>query len=280
MCSNCSLRSGWTVPSCRFAHRLQSVAQAVEQPTHRGRAHAPPLLGQRRRQFRAALARPPQRRCRIPARQRIYEGFKGRQNTRLVLLDSRTSGARSPNAARRRFTSCDLAASMADRLPRQTGGRRHQRVAAIANRRRLGRCPPPATTLVQHRRYRAVLSDDGGFQLHVSPHAATMTGIPQDDNLIQRTLLRVVGMGALDRNLIGQDSSTCTARSLRGEAPRSRDPPPHRRVEQATKTVRFLRAGCRPSFGLREAPSERARSESTCAMGCYRATPGSRVAAA
>ena len=127
-----------------------------------------------------------------PARQRIYERFKGRQNTRLVLLDSRTSGARSPNAARRRFTSCDLAASMADRLPRQTGGRRHQRVAAIANRRRLGRCPPPATTLVQHRRYRAVLSDDGGFQLHVSPHAATMTGIPQDGNLIQRTILRTV----------------------------------------------------------------------------------------
>ena len=160
MCSNCSLRSGWTVPFLPFAHRLQSVAQAVEQPTHRGRAHAPSLLGQRRRQFRAALARPPQRRCRVPARQRIYERFKGRQNTRLVLLDSRTSGARSPNAARRRFTSCDLAASIADRLPRQTGGRRHQRVAAIANRRRLGRCPPPATTLVQHRRYRAVLSDD------------------------------------------------------------------------------------------------------------------------
>ena len=107
-----------------FAHRLQSVAQAVEQPTHRGRAHAPSLLGQRRRQFRAALARPPQRRCRIPARQRIYERYKGRQNTRLVLLDSRTSGARSPNAARRRFTSCDLAASIPDRLPRQTGGRR------------------------------------------------------------------------------------------------------------------------------------------------------------
>ena len=64
-----------------------------------------------------------------------------------------------------------------------------QRVAAIANRRRLGRCPPPATTLVQHRRYRAVLSDDGGFQLHVSPHAATMIGTPQDDNLIQHTLL-------------------------------------------------------------------------------------------
>ena len=37
---------------------------------------------------------------------------------------------------------------------------------------------PPATTLVQHRRYRAVLRDDGGFQLHVSPHAASMTGTP------------------------------------------------------------------------------------------------------
>ena len=134
-----------------FAHRLQSVPQAVEQATHRGRAHTPSLLGQRRRQFRAALARPPQRGCRVAARQRIHERFEGRQNPRLVLLNSRTSRAR-------RFTACDLAATLADRLPRQTGGRRHQRVAAIANRRRLGRCPQPATTLVQHRRDRAVLS--------------------------------------------------------------------------------------------------------------------------
>ena len=154
-----------------LAHRLQAVPQAVQQPTHRGRAHPPSLLGQRRGQFRAALARPPQRRCRVPTRQRIYERFEGRHNTRLFLLDSRTSRARRPNAVRRRFISCDLASSLADRLPRQAGRRRHQRVSAIANRRRLGGCPPPATTFVQHRRYRAVFGDDGGFQLHVSPHA-------------------------------------------------------------------------------------------------------------
>ena len=35
-----------------FAHRLQPVAQAVEQPTHGGRAHAPSLLRQRRGQLR------------------------------------------------------------------------------------------------------------------------------------------------------------------------------------------------------------------------------------
>ena len=60
-----------------------------------------------------------------------------------------TSRARSPNAATRRFSACELAASLADRLARQTGGRRHQRVSAIANRCRLGGCPQPATTLVQ-----------------------------------------------------------------------------------------------------------------------------------
>ena len=174
-----------------FAHRLQSVPQAVEQPTHRGRAHSPSLLGQRRRQFRAALARPPQRRGRVPARQRIDERLEGGQNSRLFLLDSGSSCARRPNAARRRFTSCDLAAPLADRLPRQTGGRRHQRIATVADRRRFGRCPPPATTLVQDRRDRAVLCDDGGFQLHVSPHAASMAGIYKDGNLIQRTLLRI-----------------------------------------------------------------------------------------
>ena len=52
-----------------------------------------------------------------PARQRIYERFKSRQNTRLVLLDSRTSAARSPNAARRRFTSRGPAWGLSARVP-------------------------------------------------------------------------------------------------------------------------------------------------------------------
>ena len=190
MCSNCvAVRMDRAF--LPFAHRLQSVAQTVEQPTHGGRAHAPSLLAQRRRQLRATLARPPQRRCRVPARQWVDERFEGRQNTRLVLLDARASRARCPNAARRRFTPCDLAASLADRLPRQTRGRRHHSVAAVANGQRLGRRPPPATALVQHRRYRGVLRDDGGFQLHVSPHAASMTGTQQRGNLIQRSILRV-----------------------------------------------------------------------------------------
>ena len=164
-CSNCSLRYRMDRAFLPLAHRLQSVPQAAEQATHRGRTHAPSLLGQRRRQFRAALARPSQRGCRVPARHRIHERFEGRQNARLDLLNSRTSRARSPNVARWWFTAYDVAASLAHRLPRQTGARRHQCVAAIANRRRLGCCPQPATTLVQHRRDRAVLSDDGGFQL-------------------------------------------------------------------------------------------------------------------
>ena len=56
-----------------FARRLQPVAQAVQQPAHSGRTHPPPLLGQRRRQLRATLARPAQRRSRVAARERIHQ---------------------------------------------------------------------------------------------------------------------------------------------------------------------------------------------------------------
>ena len=65
-------------------------------------------------------------------------------------------------------------------------------VSAIANRNRLGFCLPPATTLVQQWRYRAVRGDDGGFPLHVAPHAASMTETAQDGNLIPHTLLIAV----------------------------------------------------------------------------------------
>jgi hypothetical protein len=53
---------GMRGPLAALAHRLQTVAQLVEQTPHRGGTHAPALRRQGRRQLRPALARPPQRR--------------------------------------------------------------------------------------------------------------------------------------------------------------------------------------------------------------------------
>ena len=170
------------VPFLPLAHRLQPVAQAVQQPAYGGRTHAPRLCGQRRGQRRAALARPAQRRCRVPARERVHQRFEGRQNPGLLLLNPRSSRARSPNPTRRFLTPRYLAASLPDGLPSQTRGRRNQRVATIPNRQRFRRRPPP-TALVQHRRYRGVPRNNRRFQLQVALHEPSVTGTPGDSKL-------------------------------------------------------------------------------------------------
>ncbi len=132
-----------------FAYRLQPVAQAVQQPTHRGRTHPPPLLGQRRRQLRATLARPAQRRGRVPTRERVH-AIRAQPGCR---VDPAECGAvRRPGDGRdpaRRLTVGNLPAPVANRLPGQTGSRGHQRVAAIANGQRLG-CRPPASAALSN----------------------------------------------------------------------------------------------------------------------------------
>ena len=115
-----------------FARRLQPVAQAVQQPAHSGRTHPPSLLGQRRRQLRPTLARPAQRRGRVAAGERIHQRFERGLDAGLVLLDAGPSAPRASDAVRRRLVAGNLPASLANRLPSQTGGRRNHRVAAVA----------------------------------------------------------------------------------------------------------------------------------------------------
>ena len=119
--------------------------------------HPPPLLGQRRRQLRATFARPAQRRGRVAARERIHPRFERGLDAGLILLDAGPTAPRAPDAVRRRLVAGNLPASLANRLPSQTGGRRNHRVAAVADGTRLGRRPPPATALVQHGRDHGVL---------------------------------------------------------------------------------------------------------------------------
>ena len=143
-----------------------------------------PLLVQRRRQLRATLARPAQRRGRVSARQRIHQGFERGLDAGLILLDARPSASRASDAVRRRLVAGNLPASLANRLPSQTGGRRNHRVAAVADGERLGRRPPAATALVQHGTDRRILRNKGRFQLDVSLHASSMTRKPTDGKLV------------------------------------------------------------------------------------------------
>ena len=167
-----------------LARRLQPVAQAVQQPAHSGRTHPPPLLVQRRRQLRATLARPAQRRGRVSARQRIHQGFERGLDAGLILLDARPSASRASDAVRRRLVAGNLPASLANRLPSQTGGRRNHRAAAVADSARLGRRPPAATALVQHGLDGGILRNKGRFQLDVSLHTSSMTRKSADDKLV------------------------------------------------------------------------------------------------
>ncbi len=129
------------------ANRLQPVAQAVQDPAHRGRTHPPPVLGQRRRQFRGTLAGLAQRRGRVPARVRVCQRFECGSDAGLILLNARSSGARAPDAARRRLGPSDFPRSLGDRLLCQTGGRRDKRGTAMAIGQRLCRRPPAAAGL-------------------------------------------------------------------------------------------------------------------------------------
>lgn len=59
----------------------------------------------------AALARPAQRRCRVPSRPRVQQRFEGPPESWLRPLNFGSSGAGSPNPTRRYLPRGDLAAS-------------------------------------------------------------------------------------------------------------------------------------------------------------------------
>ena len=168
MCSNCALRSGCVAPSCRlrgdcsrYPSRCSSRPTVVELTRH-------PCSVSAGRQLRATLARPAQRRGRVAARERIHQRFERGLDAGLILLDAGPTAPRASDAVRRRFVAGNLPASLANRLPSQTRGRRNHRVAAVADGTRLGRRPPAPTALVQHRRDHGILRQPGSLPNSIS----------------------------------------------------------------------------------------------------------------
>ena len=114
---------------------------------------------------------------------------RSRGNAGLILLDARPSASRASDAVRRRLVAGNFPASLANRLPSQTGSRRNHRVAAVADGERLGRRPPAATALVQHGLDRRILRNKGRFELDVALHASSMTRKPAGDKPVEVSVL-------------------------------------------------------------------------------------------
>ena len=177
---------------------LPSAATACRRPDS-GRSRSP-CLG-------AALRgrRPPGRRSRrrgsVPRRaRRATSGSPGssascqrfeRGLDAGLLLDAGPSASRTSDAVRRHLIAGNLPASLANRLPSQTGSGRKHRVAAVADGERLGRRPPAATALVQQGPDRRILRNKGRFQLDVSLYASSMTRRPAGDKRVLVSVLRI-----------------------------------------------------------------------------------------
>lgn len=92
--------------------RPAPVAALVEEPTHRRRANAEPVLRQGGRQLRATLARPPQRRRGVAASQRIDQRFQRVPEPGLRLLEERPARARAAQPVGPRACSAQQAYSV------------------------------------------------------------------------------------------------------------------------------------------------------------------------
>ena len=100
-------------PFPALARRLQTVAQVVEHAADGCRAEGPARRGQRRRELCATLARPPQGRRRVTARERIDQRLQGIPAVGLPpqVRASRARAANAPDrwAAPRQFALTNLA---------------------------------------------------------------------------------------------------------------------------------------------------------------------------
>ena len=176
----------------------------MQQAPDRARTHAPPVRRQRRRQLRATLTRPAQRRRRITPRQRIHQALQRRGQPRLVLLHIRAAGPGPANApGRGAVAHGQLAPALPDRFGRQPCRGRHQRVTAIPDGDRLGRRPEATGALIEHRRHHHELRDDRGLEILVARH----TRVRSHHTCTRKIILA----GALEDDVMTREAVTTVA---------------------------------------------------------------------
>ena len=158
----------------RLLQGLQPVAERSQQPPDRRGADGPAVRGQRRRELRAALARPAQRRRRIAAREWLHQQIQRLRDARLRLFNAGAPGARPANASRVASRRWPTPSPRANRGPRQPRGRGHDRVAAVAHRRRLGRRPQAPPTFIKHRRHHHELGHQQRFEIRIARHCTPL----------------------------------------------------------------------------------------------------------
>src|SRR5512143_2525811 len=167
-----------------LAQRVEAVAQFVQLLSDARVADHETFVPQLRCQIPRALARPAQWRHRIPSRRR--------RNHTLECLDpsplyqrKRLSATAGPTlTSSDRFAFLQLLAACSDRRPRQTSCARNHRVAAVAYRERLRRCPQSACPFIQDALKGEVLGTDGRFQFRVVPHEEAKSQITEVGNFI------------------------------------------------------------------------------------------------
>jgi len=135
----------------RLAVGLQAIPVGLQQSQHRAVDDLMAHRAQRLGELRAALGRPPQRRLRTTARDRIHKPIKILPELRLTLQNRNLPCSETAHTARRK----NLAA-IEILQPAQHGGLRdprrpnHRRDPAMTRRPRLRRSPQPPTALIQH----------------------------------------------------------------------------------------------------------------------------------
>ena len=176
-------------PFSALAHRLQPIAKLMQQSTHRRRAHLPARAQQRRGELRPTLARPPQRRLRVAARQRVNQLLQRLLDARLRLLDARSSGPRTANSTALSAARFQLPAPLADGRARQSRRVRNQSIASISDGTRFRGRPDTTPALIEKPLDRSVLLNDGRFEFNIASHRGSRTQNPSVENIIYASVL-------------------------------------------------------------------------------------------
>ena len=134
-----------------FRVRLQAVPDLFEQLGHRPRGHPMPGGGQLGGQLRRRFRRPPQRRLRIAARDRIHQRIQRREQLGVGRRLRRAARPRAAHPPRYRLVVVQLAHPLRDRVRVRTPGRGHRLDPTRTQHPRLRAQQQPPRPLVQMR---------------------------------------------------------------------------------------------------------------------------------